>query len=635
MNEAAPIPGKAAGAGGGTASGEALCAFAAACGLSRPDWLVLVERARGAGSDPFDLALGEGVLSEIRFLAALAAVAGAEIPATPPPPLPETDPAEAMMFRSYPALGSNGRVVRVLAPGGAAVSALIPGARRRAPAVLATRQGFVDALMAGAGDRIARLAALGLPAPYSARSAAVREEARGFRSHAAILRRAARAAAFVVPFLLAGAALIFHPLPALVLPPLLIAPVFIIAGLAVLTATFESAGAHEAPPAVEAPDLPRYSILVPLYREANVIDALVARLSRLSYPRDRIEAFILVETDDVDTRTALRAARVEPWMNVLVVPEGAPRTKPRALNAALPFCTGELLVVFDAEDAPEPDQLLRAAALFRAAPGDVACIQARLAISNSGDNFLTRRFAIDYATLFDCVKAGSARAGWPVPLGGSSNHFRTSVLRRIGGWDAWNVTEDADLGLRLARFGWLVADLPSTTWEEAPDRWCPWLKQRTRWMKGWLQTVLVHARAPRRFVRELGPFRAMVVAAMAIAVMLGALLYPAFAIAVPVRLLMPAPLGGGGPMLLVADSVLVLAIAVTVLAELIPPVIALGRRQALHLFPWVLLAPVTHIMVSIAAWRALIEFLRAPYHWHKTMHGTARSTGGLHPIRPD
>lgn len=597
--------------------------LAARCGFSLALWRHLETRARSLGCDPFDLAIGDGVVTERDFVAALATLI--ETPFLPAPPLPQDPPSseEAMAFRSYPAQGEDGGRLRVLAPNGALAALLIrqhhEGKRPRL--VLTTRQALFDRLVDADGARIARKAAFGLPEGCSARHADA-----GAPKHRAIWPVAA------ITFALFLALAAYFPVQALVLPPLLIAPLFILAGISVLTATFES-GAHEAPhPPVETAHLPRYSLLVPLFREANIVQTLIGRLDALIYPRDRLEAFLLVEADDTETQAALRQAKIPAWMMILTVPPGDPRTKPRALNAALPFATGDLLVVYDAEDAPEDDQLLRAAALFHGSTPDVACLQARLAITNVRDGFLSRRFAIDYAALFDCIKAGMGRAEWPVPLGGSSNHFRTAVLRQVGGWDAWNVTEDADLGLRLARFGWRVADLRSTTWEEAPNTFSAWMNQRTRWMKGWLQTLIVHARQPRLLYENIGLFRMVVIASTGIGVILGALLYPVFIVAVAIRLMNPAPLGGGTPLLTAGDAMLVLALVVAVLVEFIPAIAALRRRRALALAPYILAAPVTHLLVSVATWRALVELIRRPFHWHKTMHGQARNEGGLAPI---
>ena len=207
------------------------------------------------------------------------------------------------------------------------------------------------------------------------------------------------------------------------------------------------------------------------------------------YPRGKLDIKLVIEHDDRATRLAIVALDLPAIYEIVVAPIGWPRTKPRALNIALPLVRGELLVIFDAEDAPAPGQLREAAERFLRAPRELACLQARLAIDNIEDSWLTRLFAIEYAVLFDVLNPGLAGLGLPLPLGGSSNHFRTEVLREVCGWDAWNVTEDADLGLRLARFGYGVGILPSSTQEEAPAFIDAWLRQRRRWSKGWMRPV--------------------------------------------------------------------------------------------------------------------------------------------------
>ena len=202
-------------------------------------------------------------------------------------------------------------------------------------------------------------------------------------------------------------------------------------------------------------------------------------------------------------------ARVVPGIeyDIIVAPDGHPRTKPRALNVALPFARGKLITIYDAEDRPQPQQLRRAAAAFVAAPNDVACLQARLAIDNEAKGWLQAIYALDYAALFNVLTPGLAFYELPVFLGGSSNHFHRERLNEVGGWDAWNVTEDADLGVRLARHGWRVATFASRTDEEAPVTLRSFFHQRVRWKKGWLQTCAVHLRNPKRLLRDLGPLR--------------------------------------------------------------------------------------------------------------------------------
>jgi glycosyltransferase XagB len=592
-----------------------------ACGLGAAHLAALEHEAVRLGAHPVDLALGEGSISEYRLLEVLARHLGASVTTTPPAPPQRLRAEEGFALRGY----SLEDGTRILAPKGAQIDLLLrrAGARPSGPLILTTRQALLDALLSRDGARLAHKAAFDLPEDFSAR----RWGPWLIRKRGALYRGA------VLALLTLLGLISLAPLPMLVIPPLLLSPLFLMAGLAVLTSTLESTRPPRAVPPRTRSALPSYCVLVPLHREARIVPALVERLNALLYPRDRLDVLFLVEADDLETAAALQALPLPPSMLVMRLPEGDPRTKPRAMNLALPFARGELVVAYDAEDAPEPDQLLRAAALFDALPARVACLQGRLAIANHRDGFLTRRFAVDYAALFDCIKSGMGRSAWPVPLGGTSNHFRLALLHRVGGWDAWNVTEDADLGLRLARFGYLVEDLPSTTWEEAPNRLGTWMNQRTRWMKGWMQTLLVHLSTPRQAVAQLGPFRVAMIGSMGLSVILGALLYPLFLAGIVARLLNPVPLGGAPGLLALADAMVLLAVGVSVLVELVPASIALFRRRALHLLLMVPMAPITHLLVSIATWRALVELLRRPYFWHKTEHGLARTERGLSPLR--
>jgi cellulose synthase/poly-beta-1,6-N-acetylglucosamine synthase-like glycosyltransferase len=237
----------------------------------------------------------------------------------------------------------------------------------------------------------------------------------------------------------------------------------------------------------EVQALPVYTVLVPLFHEACVVPELLRSLRALDYPAERLEVLLIVESVDGETQAALQRADLGPHMQVLVVPAGEPRTKPRAIQYALQFAQGDYVVVYDAEDAPEPDQLRRALAALNAGGERMGCLQAQLNIYNSDVSWFTRQFTIEYTALFDGILPALERLQLPVPLGGTSNHFPRAVLDAVGGWDPYNVTEDADLGIRLARAGWHVGVLPSTTWEEAPPTFRIWKGQRTRWLKGWMQ----------------------------------------------------------------------------------------------------------------------------------------------------
>lgn len=269
---------------------------------------------------------------------------------------------------------------------------------------------------------------------------------------------------------------------------------FMAGGLFRLALLFASTRATAAVPEMAGP-LPRYTILCALRDEADMIPTLVERLSALDYPADRLEGWLVIDADDAATLAAARRARKPAWLGIHVAPNEGPCTKPRALNSALERATGELITVYDAEDAPEPGQLREAAARFAVGHGRLACLQAPLRIK-AYDGFLARHFAVEYAALFEVLAPGLARLGLPFALGGTSNHFRTALLREVGGWDAWNVTEDADLGFRLWRRGWRTGMMRTPTWECPPNRLSEWLPQRTRWLKGHMQTFGVHTRRP-------------------------------------------------------------------------------------------------------------------------------------------
>ncbi|EIM28746.1 glycosyltransferase [Microvirga lotononidis] len=379
-------------------------------------------------------------------------------------------------------------------------------------------------------------------------------------------------------------------------------------------------------PRTEDAALPVYTIIAALYREKRVAATLIQALSRLDYPAAKLDIKLVLESDDRETLDALRAVDLPGNMEIVVAPKGEPRTKPRALNVALPLARGRFTVIYDAEDVPDPGQLRLAVARFARLPPQVACLQARLTIDNTDDSWLTRLFTIEYAALFDVFNPGLAEIGSPIPLGGTSNHFRTSVLKAVHGWDAWNVTEDADLGLRLARLGYEVRDLPSSTLEEAPVTLGSWMRQRTRWMKGFVQTATTHSRRPWVLLRQLGVWRCYGALVLTWGIVLSALFYPLFSV------LFLAEWFSGTTRLYASrwDTVawfysLTLFLSGTA-AIMIPALVALHSRRLWRLWPWLPLLPFYYGLVSIAAWRGLWELATATFRWNKTSHGHARTS---------
>jgi cellulose synthase/poly-beta-1,6-N-acetylglucosamine synthase-like glycosyltransferase len=369
--------------------------------------------------------------------------------------------------------------------------------------------------------------------------------------------------------------------------------------------------------------LPIYTLICALYHEAAVATDLIAAIRALDYPPEKLDVKLILEPDDEETRRALARLDLGPPFEIITAPPIGPQTKPKALNVGLAFARGEFTVIYDAEDVPAPDQLRRVLDVFLAADDDLACVQAALTIDNTTDNWLTLMFTADYAGQFDVFLPGLAAMRLPLPLGGSSNHFRTAALRRVGGWDPYNVTEDADLGIRLCRLGYRADVVASATYEEAPARLVPWLKQRTRWYKGWMQTWLVHMRWPHLLVRDIGVAGTLVFQLLFAGNVLSALVHPifmaglcyAFATAPTVDALP----GGLAPLFIAA---LLSGYASTIL----PNAVGLQRRGLLA-HAWVLvLAPIYWLLLSLAAWRALFQLLYAPQRWEKTEHGLARTS---------
>jgi cellulose synthase/poly-beta-1,6-N-acetylglucosamine synthase-like glycosyltransferase len=372
-------------------------------------------------------------------------------------------------------------------------------------------------------------------------------------------------------------------------------------------------------PRIPDHELPRYTILVPAYREAYVVSKVIEHINALDYPRSKLQVLLLMEADDTETIVAAKAAKPPDYVRFVVVPAGGPQTKPKACNVGLALADGEFLVIYDAEDRPEPAQLREVVARFAEATDDVVCFQARLNYFNARENILTRMFTLEYSFWFDYMLPGLDAWHLPIPLGGTSNHFRTQALRDLGGWDPYNVTEDADLGIRASAVGLTVGITDSTTWEEACSEWRAWIRQRTRWIKGYMVTSLVHLRRPFRLARQVG-IRGLVG-------LLGLIAgTPAMFLACPLvwASWLYFFLGGTindfhlpGWLELAGLASFVLGNGLMILFT----ALAARRRHAYDLMPFSLLNPLYWLLHSFAAWRALAQLIVSPFHWEKTPHG--------------
>lgn len=367
-------------------------------------------------------------------------------------------------------------------------------------------------------------------------------------------------------------------------------------------------------------ELPVYTILLPVYKEAAVLEKLIDSIWRLDYPQSKLDVKIIFEEDDAETLREAKKLKPEGFFEFIVVPRSYPKTKPKACNWGLQFARGKYVTIFDAEDEPEPDQLKKAVLAFRKSKPDTICLQARLNYYNPYENFLTRMFTLEYSYWFDYLLPGLESLRVPITLGGTSNHFITEKLIELGGWDPFNVTEDADIGIRAARLGKRVEILDSTTYEEAIGNTRNWINQRSRWIKGYMQTYAVHMRNPLKLLRELGvkgffsfqlfvggvPFTTLVNPVLWVVYFLLwyltriKVIYPDF----PPWLLYLSILN-----LLIANGMLIFM-----------NMIAVWRRELYKLAPWALLNPFYWVLLSVAAWKAQWQIIQEPFYWEKTTH---------------
>ncbi len=371
--------------------------------------------------------------------------------------------------------------------------------------------------------------------------------------------------------------------------------------------------------------LPVYTILVPLYREAGSIPQLLDAIRALDYPPALLDVKLIVEGDDLGTIRAIRQACPEACFEMVIVPYSRPRTKPKACNYALAFARGEFVTIYDVEDQPDAQQLRKAVAAFRSLPPEVVCLQARLNYYNRRENILSALFSIEYATLFDYLLPGMAKLGIPIPLGGTSNHFRLEILRKLGEWDAYNVTEDADLGIRLAAEGYRTAMLDSETLEEAPITLGAWLRQRSRWIKGYMLTWRVAMRRPGILLRAVG-IRGFLGFQMFVGVAsLVFLVAPVLWVLSGLWLVRLPGVGAvPGWLLAVSAGIFMLGIAV----QLVLAAMTVQRRGWEGMWRAILLFPFYWILHSFASFRALRQLFTAPFHWDKTEHGISRFCPG-------
>lgn len=370
--------------------------------------------------------------------------------------------------------------------------------------------------------------------------------------------------------------------------------------------------------------LPRYCIMMPCYKEGKVIKQLISNINNIDYPKDKLQVLIVVEDDDYDTLTVLKKITLPSHFQIFLVPTPLlPKGKPNACNHALAAVDAEFLVIYDAEDRPEIDQLKKAVKRFHELPEYVVCLQGKLNFFNANENWLTRLFTIEYTTWFDLFILGLSRLHLPIPLGGTTNHIKVKPLKDIGGWDKYNVTEDCDLGIRFSAMGYKVDYLESTTYEEAVIRPWAWIKQRTRWTKGYMVTWLVHMRNPIKIYKNIGFDGMMALQLFVLGVPLTNLINPimfslffiwfAFDPNWIHQLFPPLIWNMGIVLFVIGNSILIVS-----------SMFAVFRRKWYNLILWCGLIPIYWIMQSIATYRALYQLVTKPHEWEKTEHGISK-----------
>lgn len=374
---------------------------------------------------------------------------------------------------------------------------------------------------------------------------------------------------------------------------------------------------------VPEPEWPKYTVFCPLYREHTVVQQFVNAMRQLDYPKDKLQIMLLLEENDSETVSHISNYNLPEYFDVVIVPDCLPKTKPKALNYGLQFASGEYVVIYDAEDIPDPDQLKKAVLGFRQAGSSIGCIQAKLNFYNPYQNILTKLFTAEYSLWFNLVLTGLQSIHAPIPLGGTSNHFRKKVLLKLKGWDSFNVTEDCDLGMRLAKKGYQTAILDSVTLEEANSEPINWFHQRTRWIKGYIQTYFQHMRNPKEFLTPGNRLQLIMFQLVVGGKVLSLFINPLMWIitisyfffhrysAVFIEQFFPTP-------------VLYISITSLILGNFLHMyyyMVGCYRHGHHTLLKYMYFVPLYWLAMSAAGWVALYQFFTAPHHWAKTKHG--------------
>jgi len=360
---------------------------------------------------------------------------------------------------------------------------------------------------------------------------------------------------------------------------------------------------------------PSYTVLIPLLDEAHMVENLMINLEQIDYPRDKLQIMMLCEAHDPATISTVKA-HLRPPFELVIVPPGGPRTKPNALNYAMRTAVGEIITIYDAEDRTHPCQLKTAVIALNAHP-EWAGVQAPLDYFNSHETLLTRQFTIEYAALFHVWIPFLSRLKLSFPMGGTSNHIRRSALRDTGGWDSYNVTEDADLSFRLAAHGWELGYIHPPTQEEAIRDIGPWIDQRSRWMKGFMQTWIAHMATPLTPAGWAGIARQIT-----LQITIGMTLLAGF-VHVPAILATLTVLGIGKLLGLSINvpAYFIGAMSMAYFINIMIGAIGIIRAKKPGLLWMVPFMPIYWLFLFLPTLIAIWELGQKPFYWNKTQHG--------------
>lgn len=371
---------------------------------------------------------------------------------------------------------------------------------------------------------------------------------------------------------------------------------------------------------------PVYTLLCPLYREGSIVRQLILAIEALEYPKHRLQVLLLLEADDNQTAVSLESLQIPTYFRRVTVPEGQPQTKPKALNFGLRQANGSYLTIYDAEDIPDPLQLKKSVLAFEKSPPDLVCLQASLDFYNPDQNLITRIFTAEYALWFNLILTGLQSLNAPIPLGGTSNHFRTKDLKHLGGWDPYNVTEDCDLGMRLSKMGMRTGMINSVTREEANSQVGNWLRQRSRWIKGYIQTFFVHNRRPLDFCRNWKCPNTVIFELIVGGKVLSAFINPLMWL-MTIGYFSLRPVIGSFIDSLFPTPVLYMAVFSLIFGNFLymyAYMIGCIRLGKYSIVKYAFLVPFYWLAMNLSAWSALYQFIYKPYYWAKTNHGLTR-----------